>query len=93
MFAYEEKNIEFIGQETNPVAPAEVTFVPQVEIDVKTIQRLTKLPSPLMVLLRPVLAPVWVTYNFVNDSAEGFIGKSQPIDQFLRICIGFWCNK
>ena len=82
MFAYEEKNIEFIGQETNPIAPAEVTFVPQVEIDVKTIQRLTKLPSPLMVLLRPVLAPIWVAYGVGDASDEGFGGKSQPIANF-----------
>ena len=51
IFAYEEKNIKFIGQETDPTAPAEVTFVSQFEQDVQDMQRPTKFMSPLMMLL------------------------------------------
>ena len=49
--AYEDKNIDFIGQETDPVAPVGVTFVTQVKQDVQAMKCLTKLPSPLMMLL------------------------------------------
>ena len=58
------KNIEFIGQEIDPVAPAEVTFVHQVEQDVQAMQCLTNLMSPLMLILRPVIAPIWFAYGF-----------------------------
>ena len=40
IFVYEEKSVEFFGQETNPAAPAEVTFVPQVEKCFQAMQRL-----------------------------------------------------
>ena len=40
IFAYEEKSIEFFGQETDPAAPAEVTFVSQVEKYLQAMQRL-----------------------------------------------------
>ena len=82
-----------MGQETDPAAPADVTFVPQVEQYVQAMQRLTNLPPPLMVLLWPVLAPIWVTYGFGDSSAQGFGGKYQPITQLIRICIGFWCTE
>ena len=68
------KNIKFIVQETNPAAHAEVTFIPQVGQYVQDMQILTKFPSPLMVVLWPVLAPILVTYGFVDASAEGFGG-------------------
>ena len=55
------------------------------------MQRLTNFLSPLMVLLQPVPEPIWVAYGFGDSFAEGFGGKSQPIVQILRICIGFWC--
>ena len=51
IFAYEEKNIDFIGQETDPAAPAEVAFIPQVERYVQAMQQLKNFPSPIMVLL------------------------------------------
>ena len=51
IFAYEEKNIKFIGQGTDPAATSEVTPPPQVEQCVQSIQSLTNLPPPLMVLL------------------------------------------
>ena len=37
IFSFEEKKIEFIGQETDTAAPAEVNFAPQVERDVKAM--------------------------------------------------------
>ena len=57
------------------------------------MQPLTNFPSPLMVLLRPVLALIWVAYGFGDASAEGFDVKSQPIDQLRRIRIEFWYNE
>ena len=57
------------------------------------MQRLKNLPSPLMMLLRPVIAPIWVAYDFGDASDEGFGGKSQPIAQILRIRTGFWCTE
>ena len=57
------------------------------------MQRLKNFPSPLMVLLRPIIAPIWFTYGFVDASDEGFFGKSQPIAQLLRIGIGFCCTE
>ena len=44
IFAYEEKNIKFIGQETYPAAPSEVKISPQFEYDVQAMQHLTNLP-------------------------------------------------
>ena len=44
-------------------------------------------------LLRPVLALIWVAYGFGYTSDEFFGGKSQPIAQLLRIRIGFWCTE
>ena len=46
-----------------------------------------------MVLLRPVLAPIWVTYGFGDASTEGFGGKYQPIAQILHIHIVFCCTE
>ena len=93
IFVLEKKKIEFVGQETNTAAPEEVIFSPQVERYVQAMQHLTNLPSPLMFLLWPVLAPIWVAYGFWDASAEGFCGKYQPISQLLRIHIGFWCTE
>ena len=73
--------------------PAEVTFVPQVEKYVQAMQRIKNLPSPLMVLLRPILSPIWSDYDFGHASAEECYGKFQPITQLLRIRIGFCCTK
>ena len=46
-----------------------------------------------MVLLIPVLAPIWFAYGFGDASPKGFGVKSQQIAQLLRICIGSWCNE
>jgi hypothetical protein len=49
-FAREERNID-LDPVTLSDAPLTVKFVPQVELDIKSMQRLTNLPSPIMVLL------------------------------------------
>ena len=46
-----------------------------------------------MMLLQPVLAPIWVAYGFGYASAEECSGKSQPITKLLLIRIGFWCTE
>ena len=51
IFAFEDKNVEFIGQETNNSAPEEATFPPQVERDMQAMQHLTNFLLPMMVLL------------------------------------------
>ena len=53
------------------------------------MQLLTNLPANLMVLLQPVLAPIWVAYGFGDASSEGFGDKSQPIPQLLRFTLDF----
>ena len=86
------ENIDFVGQETNPAAPSEVIFFPKVEQYLQAMRRLTNLPAPIMVILWPLLAPIWVVYDFGDTSAEGCSGKFQPVTQLLRIRIGFWCT-
>jgi hypothetical protein len=51
-------------------APLTVKFVPQVEKDIISMQRLTNLPSPIMVLLRPVISALWLAYGFGDASEE-----------------------
>ena len=55
IFSYEEKIIKLIGQENDPAAPAEVTFVHQVELDVPVMQCLKKMSSYLRLILRRAL--------------------------------------
>ena len=61
--------MKFIGQETDPATPAEVTFPPQVEQDVQAMQRITKFLPPLMDIFIPVLALIWVYYGFGDACA------------------------
>jgi hypothetical protein len=36
-----------------------------------SLQRLISLPSPVMLVLRPVLDPIWVAYGFGDAAREG----------------------
>ena len=60
--------MKFIGQETDPTAPAEVTSPPHVDCYVQAMQHFTNFMLPIMVFLRSVLALIWVSYGFGDTS-------------------------
>jgi hypothetical protein len=51
------------------------------------------LPSPIMVILRPVMGPLWLAYGFGDASGEGHGGQLAPTDLLARIEIAFWCTE
>jgi hypothetical protein len=73
-------------------APLTAKFVPQVERDIKSMQRFTNLPSPIMVLLRLVLSALWLAYGFGDASEEGKGYAIQPMEEANEINMGFWCT-
>jgi hypothetical protein len=59
------------------------------------LQRLISLPSPIMLVLRPVLDPVWVAYGFGDAEREGTerLIVSQIARDHVRVRMGFWCSE
>jgi hypothetical protein len=51
------------------------------------------LPSPIMVILRPVMGPLWLAYGFGDVPGEGRGGQLAPTDLLARIEIAFWCTE
>jgi hypothetical protein len=90
-----EKNIDLQSLDTDNEAPATVNLVPQVKSDTTSLQRLISLPSPIMLVLRPVLDPIWVVYGFGDSAREG-TGRlivRQSARDHVRVRMAFWCSK
>jgi hypothetical protein len=59
------------------------------------LQQLISLPSPIMLVMRPVLDPIWVAYGFGDASHEGtgrLIVRQSARD---HVCVRmvFWCSE
>jgi hypothetical protein len=60
-----------------------------------SLQRLISLPSPIMLVLRPVLNPIWVAYGFGDAEPEG-TGRlivRQSARDYVRVRMSFWCSE
>jgi hypothetical protein len=59
------------------------------------LQRLTSLPSPIMLVLLPVLDPFCVAYGFGDAAREGnerLVVRQSDRDH-VRVRMGFWCSE
>jgi hypothetical protein len=89
-----EKNIELQSLDMKNEAPATINIVLQVKRDMTSLQRLVSLPSPIMLVLRPVLNPIWVAYGFGDAEREG-TGRlivRQSARDHVRVRMAFWCS-
>ena len=48
---------------------------------------------PIMVIIRPVMGPLWLSYGFSDASGEGCGGQLYITDSLARIEISFWCTE
>jgi hypothetical protein len=90
-----EKNIELQSLDTDNESPATINIVPQVKRDMNFLHRLISLPSPIMLVLRPVLNPIWVAYGFGDAAHEG-TGRlivRQSTRGHVRVRMAFWCSE
>jgi hypothetical protein len=60
-----------------------------------SLQRPISLPSPILLVLSPVLDPIWVAYGFGDASREG-TGRlivRQSAQDHIRVRMAFWCSE
>jgi hypothetical protein len=60
-----------------------------------SLQRFISLLSPIMLVLRPVLDPIWVAYGFCDAALEGtgrLIIRQSDRDH-VRVRMVFWCSE
>jgi hypothetical protein len=89
-----EKNFELQSLDTNNEVPATIILVPQVKRDMTSLKRLISLPSPIMLVLSPVLDHIWVAYGFGDAEREG-TGRlivRQSAHDHVRMRMEFWCS-
>jgi hypothetical protein len=60
--------------------PETVQLVDRVLFDMQALNTFLNLPSPIMVILRPVMGPLWLAYGFGDASGEGRGGQLDPTD-------------
>jgi hypothetical protein len=65
--------------------PETVQLVDRVLFDMQALDNFLNLPSPIMVILRPVMGPLWLAYGFRDASGEGRGGQLAPTDLLARI--------
>ena len=60
--------------------------------NMQALDTLLNLMSPIMVIIRPVMGPLWLSYGFSDASGEGWGGQLYITDSLARIEISFWCS-
>jgi hypothetical protein len=73
--------------------PETVQLLDCVLFDMQALNTFINLPSPIMVILRPVMGPLWLAYGFGDASGEVRGGQLAPTDLLARIEIAFWCTE
>jgi hypothetical protein len=60
-----------------------------------SLHRIISLPSPIMLVLRPVLNPIWVAYGFGDAAREGtvILIVRQSARDHVRVRMAFWCSE
>jgi hypothetical protein len=90
--AIEEKDFfpEILLPNIYEETPETVQLVDRVFFDMQALDTFLNLPSLIMVILRPVMGPLWLDYGFGYASGEGRGGQLDPTDLIARIEIAFW---
>jgi hypothetical protein len=73
--------------------PAFVKPVPRLGPDVAAMQSLLAGDSPVQVIVRPVLGPLWVAYGGGDASGEGLGSQIVPKGFEPLVRKGFWCTE
>ena len=73
--------------------PETVQLIDRVLIDMQALNTFLNLPSPIMVIIRPVMGPLCLAYGFSDASGEGCGGQFYITDSLARIEISFWCTE
>jgi hypothetical protein len=60
-----------------------------------SLQWFISLPSPIMLVLRPVLDPIWVAYGCGDAAREvtGILIVRQSARDHVSVCMEFWCSE
>ena len=59
----------------------------------QALDTLPKLPAPIMVIIHPVIGPLWISCGFGDASGEGRGGQLAPTDLLACFEIAFWCTE
>jgi hypothetical protein len=74
MFAAEIEEKDYIPEILLPniheEPPETIQLVDRVLLDMQALDTLINLPSPIMVIIRPVMGPLWLAYGF-GDASGG----------------------
>jgi hypothetical protein len=73
--------------------PETVQLVDRILFDMQALYTFINLPSPIMVIIRPVMGPLWLANGFGDASGEGRGGQLAPTALLARIEIAFWCTE
>jgi hypothetical protein len=78
--AIEEKDYipEILLPNIHEEPPETVQLVERVLLDIQALDTLFNLPSPIMVIISPVVGPLWLAYGFGDASGEGRGGQLAP---------------
>ena len=59
----------------------------------QALDTLPKLPAPIMVIIHPVIGPLWISCGFGDASGEGCSGKLDRTDLLACTEIYILCNE
>ena len=73
--------------------PETVQLVDRVMIDMQALSTLLYLPSPIMVIIFPVMGKLCLSYGFSDASGEVCGDQLDPTNLLACIEISFWCTE